>query len=107
MALSDHEQRQLDQIERTLRIEAPELEASLRSNRRRPPASVFSMVAISGLVAGLVVLFVGLRLNDTLGTVLGGLGFVMIVAACESAAQALTGRDGIRRLRRAQGAPTG
>ncbi len=99
MALSDHEKKLLDQIEQTLRTEDPGLESSLRSARRRPPASTFAIAAIASLVIGFVVLFTGLRLKDSLGTVLGVLGYVMIVAAGESGVQALRGKSGPRRLR--------
>jgi hypothetical protein len=87
--LSDHEKRLLDQIAQTLGSEDPGLASSLRSARPRASTPALLLFTILGFIVGFVVLLVGLRLRDNLGTGLGVLGYLMIVGASDAAVRLL------------------
>ncbi|MCW2525333.1 MAG: hypothetical protein JWM76_193 [Pseudonocardiales bacterium] len=83
MALSDYEQTVLREMELALRAEVGAPTACGRSSER----AFRHYLAISAvlLTAGIVTTGVGLVLADGLGTVLGVIGFVLIVGSCWSA----------------------
>lgn len=101
MPLSDHEQRLLDEIEHTLRIDDPALASSLRSARPIVRTRTFLLLSITGLIAGLVLVAVGLRVHGVASPVLGGAGFVLIVAAVD------LGQRVVRRVRKPAKRTTG
>lgn len=90
MPLSEHEKRLLDQIEQTLHAEDPGLASSLRSARPQPRNRTLVMAAVVSLLVGFGLLFVGLRLADAIGTVLGVLGYLLLVVCGEAVARVLT-----------------
>jgi hypothetical protein len=82
MALSDHEQTILKEMEVALRSDRSQPVSTPRKGSapsRRPVA-----VAIGLLIAGFVATMLGLRLQNGLGTAVGVLGFILIVRACWS-----------------------
>ena len=90
MPLSDHEQRLLDEIEHTLRLDDPALASSLRSARPVMRTRTFLLLAIAGLIAGIVSLAVGLRLHGLPGPILGCVGFALIVASVDLGVRVVT-----------------
>jgi hypothetical protein len=86
MALSDHEQRLLDQIEQALYAEDPKFAANVRSVRRRRFGRRWLPISILGVIAGLAVVLVGLSAKQI---AVGVIGFVLIVASCAYAASML------------------
>jgi hypothetical protein len=80
MALSDHEQVVLREMEVALRADTTRSTTTRRSATR---ASRQRLAAAIGFVlAGIIATAVGLRLGDRLGTALGVLGFLLIVSSC-------------------------
>ena len=88
MALSEHEQRLLDEIEQALYAEDPKFASSVRSARPRSRARTQLALAVCGALAGLAVVIIGLA---TKLIPLSVLGFVLIVGACVVAMNALRG----------------
>jgi hypothetical protein len=88
MPLSEHEQRLLNEIEQALYAEDPKFASSVRSARPRSRARTMLALSILGVVVGLVVVLVGLTAHLTL---LGVVGFVLIVGSCVAGAGALRG----------------
>ena len=88
MPLSEHEQRLLDQIEQALYAEDPKFASSVRSARPRNRARMLLVLSVVGVLAGLAVVLFGLTANLTL---VGALGFVLIVASIVAAVSALRG----------------
>jgi hypothetical protein len=86
--LSEHEQRLLNEIEQALYAEDPKFASSVRSARPRNRARVMLALSVLGVVAGLVVVVVGLTVNLAL---LGVVGFVLIVGSLVAAVSALRG----------------
>src|SRR5882757_9858037 len=86
MALSEHEQRLLDQIEQALYAEDPKFAANVRSVRRRTLTRRWLPLSILGVIAGLAVVLIGLTVKQV---ALGVVGFVLIVASCAYAAAML------------------
>jgi Protein of unknown function (DUF3040) len=86
--LSEHEQRLLNEIEQALYAEDPKFASSVRSARPRNRARLLLAASILGVIAGLVVVVVGLTANFIL---LGVLGFVLIVGSLVGAISALRG----------------
>jgi len=86
--LSEHEQRLLNEIEQALYAEDPKFASSVRSARPRNRARLMLVGSILGVIAGLVVVIVGLTANLI---VLGVLGFVLIVASLVGAVSSLRG----------------
>ena len=85
MPLSDYEREQLEQIENDLLTNEPRLAAEFSpANRRFAQQRERNgiLTASFGLLTGFLVLFLGLRLADGLGTGIGVLGFLAIVASC-------------------------
>src|ERR1700755_3376804 len=87
MALSDHEQRLLDQIEQALYAEDPKFAANVRSVKRRTMRRRWIPISVLGVLAGLAVVLVGLTAKQV---ALGVVGFVLIVASCAYAAAMLS-----------------
>jgi uncharacterized membrane protein YecN with MAPEG domain len=111
MALSEHEQRLLDQIEQALYAEDPKFAANVRSVRRHTLRRRWIPISIVGALAGLTVVLVGLVAKEIAVSVLG---FVLIVASCAYAAgmlsrksqpatDAVSGKAGPRAQARQQG----
>lgn len=90
MPLSDHEQKLLDEIEQALYAEDPKFAAAVRSARTRSRTRRSIVLGVFGVVAGLVLVLVGLF---TTVIVLSVVGFVLLVGACGFIAQTLRGRD--------------
>jgi hypothetical protein len=88
MPLSEHEQRLLDEIEQALYAEDPKFASSVRSARPRNRARMMLALAVVGVIAGLALVLFGLTANLTL---LGVLGFVLIVGSLVAAVSALRG----------------
>lgn len=87
MALSEHEQRLLDQIEQALYAEDPKFAANVRSVRRHTLRRRWLPISIVGVLAGLAVVLVGLTAKQV---AVGVIGFVLIVASCAYAAGMLS-----------------
>jgi hypothetical protein len=87
MALSDHEQRLLDQIEQALYAEDPKFAANVRSVKRRTMRRRWIPISVFGVLAGLAVVLVGLSAKQV---AVGVVGFVLIVASCAYAAAMLS-----------------
>jgi uncharacterized membrane protein YecN with MAPEG domain len=83
MALSEHEQRLLDQIEQALYAEDPKFAANVRSVRRHTLRRRWIPISVLGVLAGLALVLVGLVAKQVAISVVG---FVLIVAACAYAA---------------------
>ncbi len=89
MPLSDHEREQLEQIENDLLTNEPRLAASLNPTRVARQRKWNSILTASlGLLAGFAILFLGLRLANDLGTAIGVVGSLAIVAACKASVTA-------------------
>jgi hypothetical protein len=88
MPLSEHEQRLLEEIEQALYAEDPKFASSVRSARPRNRARTMLVLSVVGALVGLTVVLVGLTRNLT---VLGVVGFVLIVGSCVAAVSALRG----------------
>jgi hypothetical protein len=88
MALSEHEQRLLDEIEQALYAEDPKFASSVRSARPRSRTRTHLALSVVGVLAGLAVVIVGLAAKLV---PLGVVGFVLIVGSCVVAATALRG----------------
>jgi Protein of unknown function (DUF3040) len=95
MALSDHDQIVLREMEAALRADTAH---SSRTRLTAPRASHRYLTAAIGLMTfGLASTVVGLRLEDNLGTGLGVLGFIFIVYSCWAAARSpRSGRGWLR-----------
>lgn len=76
MALSDEEQKLLEQMEAALAAEDPRL-ASALSGRRRSFAPRWMVVSVVGFALGLTILVVGLQAHPLVSVV----GFVVMLAA--------------------------
>ncbi len=92
MALSEHEQRALEEIEGMLTADDPSLASNLRSARGRP--SVRAAVALLAALAGLGLVLLGVVLANGFGTVTAIVGFLATVAGSYLAARE------VRRIRR-------
>lgn len=88
MALSEHEQKLLDEIEQALYAEDPKFASSVRSARPRSRARTQLVLSVVGVIAGLAVVIGGLAAKIV---PLGVVGFVLIVGSCVAAAAALRG----------------
>jgi hypothetical protein len=86
--LSEHEQRLLEQIEQALYAEDPKFASSVRSARPRGRTRTLLAAAIAGIIAGIVVVMVGLTKNLI---ALGVVGFILIVVGAFAAVSALRG----------------
>jgi hypothetical protein len=80
--LSDHEQKLLEQIEQALYAEDPKFAASVRKVKARPRGSRWIALSVLGVIVGLGLVLIGLLSANTLGIIMGIVGFVMIVASC-------------------------
>lgn len=91
MALSEHEQRLLDQIEQALYAEDPKFASAVRSARaRRYHPRRWIALSIIGVLAGLAIVLVGLAAKLVF---LGVIGFVLIVGACAYAMASFSRRS--------------
>ncbi|MBF8193311.1 DUF3040 domain-containing protein [Nonomuraea sp. K274] len=79
MPLSEHEQRLLDQIEQALYAEDPKWANTVRISDPRSHYKRRLIKASIGFVLGVVVMMVGVVINEIL---LGVGGFVVMLAAC-------------------------
>ena len=91
MALSEHEQRALEEIEGMLTADDPSLASNLRSARGR--RSVRAAVALLAVLVGLGLVLLGVLLANAIGTAIAVIGFAATVAGGY-----LTARE-VRRLR--------
>ncbi|GAB2461753.1 DUF3040 domain-containing protein [Jatrophihabitans fulvus] len=90
MPLSEHEQKLLDQIEQALYAEDPKFAASVRSARAKSRTRRSVLLSALGVVLGLGLVLVGLVVPVI---VLSVVGFVLVVASCALAVQAIRGRS--------------
>ncbi|MFZ0159471.1 MAG: DUF3040 domain-containing protein [Kineosporiaceae bacterium] len=77
MPLSDNEQRLLEQMERALYAEDPKFASSMRGAARRSGSLPRMAIGIAAIVAGLVVLVLGVAGGNVL---VGVLGFLAMLA---------------------------
>ncbi|MCL2781024.1 MAG: DUF3040 domain-containing protein [Actinomycetia bacterium] len=90
MALSEHEQQVLDQIEQALYAEDPKFVAAVQSVRRPPsPGHRWVLLSVLGVLVGLLIVMVGLVLKLI---PLGVVGFVLMVTACAYATASIRRR---------------
>ncbi|MEU4832758.1 DUF3040 domain-containing protein [Streptosporangium sp. NPDC023615] len=83
MPLSEHEQRLLDQIEQALYAEDPKWANTVRISDPRSHYRRRLVKAGIGFIVGIVLLMVGVVINNVLlGIPLGVGGFVVMLAAC-------------------------
>jgi hypothetical protein len=98
MALSEYEQRVLDEIEHTLRHDSPRLDSSLREERRHHRWTMYSSVGgqvladLGLLLTGLTVLLIGVHANSGVGIVVGLTGSALIVVSVGAGLTALRRR---------------
>ena len=78
MPLSEYEQRVLEQMERHLSTDDPRL--ANRLTQRGRPATRY-LVALAGMLLGILALLLGVILGPWLGVVLGAAGFIMMFAS--------------------------
>jgi len=108
MPLSEHEQRLLDQIERSLLDEDPKFASAVRASDPRKHAWRRVVLASLIFLCGVAVMLFGLVANVTPGgvPVLGLVGFVIMFSAALLAAQAFrrTAKPGLRVVDPASGA---
>ncbi len=90
MALSEHEQRLLEQIEQALYAEDPKFASAVRSAGSHFRARRWILISVVGVAAGLAIVLVGLAAKLIF---LGVLGFVLIVGACAYAATSIGRRN--------------
>lgn len=76
MALSEHEQRVLEQIERSLYAEDPKFRAAVKKTSSKPTSMASLRVAIGLGVLGLIVLVGGVYLQNV---IVGVLGFLIML----------------------------
>lgn len=88
MALSDHDQTVLREMETALRADTRASNGSRPSVNRR--SRYYLSAAIGLFIAGATAMAVGLRLQDDLGTGLGVLGFLFISGSGWSGTHLLT-----------------
>lgn len=77
MALSEHEQRILDQIEQSLYAEDPKFKAAVKKSSRRTGSARHLQGAIALVIVGLAVLVGGVWLQNV---IVGVLGFLIMFA---------------------------
>lgn len=94
MALSEDEQRVLDEIELTLSLDSPRLAWSLRTARRRPLPGGQVSVDLSLLLTGLAVLLLGVHANSGIGVALGVIGCAFVVGAAHAMVSTLRRKSG-------------
>ena len=97
MALSEHDQAILMQMESALRADTTRSITARRSVTRTLGRHHHLAVTIGLLTTGALALAVGLLLADGLGSSLGVLGFILIVCAAWSATRVLRPLLGLRR----------
>jgi hypothetical protein len=106
MALSEREQQVLDEIEQDLSTHSPVVLSSLHRARRylrasaRPAHALGLPSGLSLLLAGLTVLLLGVHADNTVGIVVGVVGYLVTVLATRVTLAAL-GRWRHRRRSRA------
>jgi hypothetical protein len=87
MALSEYEQRVLDEIEHTLRQDGPQLDSSPSAARQHYRWTPFSSLGgqlladLSLLLTGLTVLLIGVHANSTVGIAVGLIGSGLVVVS--------------------------
>ena len=94
MPLSEEELRALEQMERALVQEDPKLASTLRGTNLRRAARRRAVVATIGFVAGIAILMVGAVSRLTL---VGILGFVVMLLSATVALAAFRGTSAVRR----------
>lgn len=89
MALSEYEQRVLDEIEHTLRHDSPQPNSSLRTARRQRQWTTHSsprgrLLADMSMVTGLTMLLIGVHANGGVGVALGLIGAALVVVSVDA-----------------------
>ncbi|MBD8044963.1 DUF3040 domain-containing protein [Arthrobacter sp. Sa2BUA2] len=80
MALSEHEQRLLDQLEQQLHAEDPKFANSMASSGGRGMSTRRIVLGALVAVAGIAVLILGISLESPFNIIVGILGFVVMGA---------------------------
>ena len=91
--LSEHEQRLLDEIEQALYAEDPKFASAVRSARARSRRRASLLTSVLGIGLGLGLVLVGLLAAVI---ALSVVGFVVLVAGCAYAVQAIRHRGSTR-----------
>ncbi len=104
MPLSEEELRALEQMERALVQEDPKLASTLRGTSLRRAARRRAVLAGVCFAGGVAVLMFGAISGTTL---LGLLGFVIMLVSATITLSALRGSSGVRRTPSRPGAPSG
>lgn len=81
MPLSEHERRALEDLERTLIQDDPDLVAALRGNAAKKPSLVERFMDVVKVLAGLGALVAGVALQST---IVGVAGFVVMLVGVHS-----------------------
>jgi len=102
--LSEEELRALEQMERALVQEDPKLASTLRGTNLRRSARRRAILAGTCFVAGVTLLMAGAIARQT---IVGILGFVVMLVSATIALAAIRGTSGARRTPSTTGAPTG
>jgi hypothetical protein len=79
MVLSERERRLLQEMESHLLTEDPRLASSLRNRRLRPGVS--AVLTVSGLVAGVLLMSIGVWQARVLGTAVALAGFLILLVS--------------------------
>ena len=103
MPLSDHEQRLLEQMERALYQEDPKFASSLRSGRSGGIDRKKIAIGVFGAALGLIVVVAGVALSQT---IVGVLGFVIMIAGAFWAWLGSRGSTGQSAAGEEQGSPS-
>jgi hypothetical protein len=90
MELSEHERRLLREMETHLLAEDPSLASSLSVHRLRVRAS--AVLAGSGLVVGLALMALGVRLAHLVGIIIAMVGYLALVVSTHAVGESLRAR---------------
>ncbi|MBT2521391.1 DUF3040 domain-containing protein [Arthrobacter sp. ISL-28] len=86
MALSEHEKVVLEQLEQQFRMEDPKLAEAMEPARTRVPGHI--VIAVAGIVAGLLLVVLGAVLQGLVPYILVGvLGFAVMITGGHFAVQ--------------------
>jgi len=96
MALSERESRMLQEMESHLLAEDPRLATTLGS--RRLPLGLGAVLAVSGLLAGVLLMAVGVGQGEGLGTAIALVGFLFLLTGTSVIGEWVRAREKTRTL---------